>query len=325
MACARATKTPVSPSKMRILSTGSYVPPKIVTNEELELTVPTKAAWIHENLGIKERRVSDDEVYTSDLAAEAARRALESADIDPESLDLILLATATPDRKAPSTACLVKHKLGLESTFPALDIAAVCSGFLYGLSIASNLMKGGSYRRVLVIGADTFSKITNWNSRDCVFFGDGAGAAVVEACDDPEALFDSRLYSDTRETDNFTVYPSDRFFTMNGRAVYETGARVLPEAILALLEKNALRIEDVRWIIPHQPSHLLLRETAKRLNFPFERVRRNMDRYANTSAATIPLLFDEVRRSGDLERGDLVVFAAVGSGWAWGAAVYRWM
>jgi 3-oxoacyl-[acyl-carrier-protein] synthase-3 len=310
---------------MRILSTGSYAPPKIVTNEELECVVPTKAAWVHENLGIKERRVSEDAVYTSDLAAEAARRALESANIDPESLDLILLATATPDRKAPSTACLVKHKLGIKSTCPALDIAAVCSGFLYGLSIANDMIKGGNYRRVLVIGADTFSKITNWESRDCVFFGDGAGAAVIEACDDPDALFDSRLYSDTRETDNFTVYPNELFFTMNGRAVYETGARVLPEAILALLKKNTLRIEDVRWIIPHQPSHLLLKETAKRLNFPFERVRRNMDRYANTSSATIPLLFDEVHRSGDLARGDLVVFAAVGSGWAWGAAVYRWL
>jgi 3-oxoacyl-[acyl-carrier-protein] synthase-3 len=310
---------------MRIRSTGSYAPPKIVTNEELERTVATKAAWVHENLGIKERRVSEAAVYTSDLAAEAARRALESANIDPESLDLILLATATPDRKAPSTACLVKHKLGIKSTCPALDIAAVCSGFLYGLSIANDMIKGGSYRRALVIGADTFSKITNWESRDCVFFGDGAGAVVIEACDDPDALFDSRLYSDTRETDNFTVYPNELFFTMNGRAVYETGVRVLPEAILALLEKNALRIEDVRWIIPHQPSHLLLKETAKRLGFPFERVRRNMDRYANTSSATIPLLFDEVHRSGDLERGDLVVFAAVGSGWAWGAAVYRWM
>jgi 3-oxoacyl-[acyl-carrier-protein] synthase-3 len=287
--------------------------------------VATKAAWVHENLGIKERRVSEAAVYTSDLAAEAARRALESANIDPESLDLILLATATPDRKAPSTACLVKHKLGIKNTCPALDIAAVCSGFLYGLSIANDMIKGGSYRRALVIGADTFSKITNWESRDCVFFGDGAGAAVIETCDDPDALFDSRLYSDTRETDNFTVYPNEPFFTMNGRAVYETGVRVLPEAILALLEKNALRIEDVRWIIPHQPSYLLLKETAKKLNFPFERVRRNMDRYANTSSATIPLLFDEVHRSGDLERGDLVVFAAVGSGWAWGAAVYRWM
>ncbi len=310
---------------MRIRSTGSYAPPKIVTNEELERTVATKAAWVHENLGIKERRVSEAAVYTSDLAAEAARRALESANIDPESLDLILLATATPDRKAPSTACLVKHKLGIKSTCPALDIAAVCSGFLYGLSIANDMIKGGSYRRALVIGADTFSKITNWESRDCVFFGDGAGAVVIEACDDPDALFDSRLYSDTRETDNFTVYPNEPFFAMNGRAVYETGVRVLPEAILALLEKNALRIEDVRWIIPHQPSHLLLKETAKRLGFPFERVRRNMDRYANTSSATIPLLFDEVHRSGDLERGDLVVFAAVGSGWAWGAAVHRWM
>jgi len=310
---------------MRILSTGSYVPPRIVTNEDLERAVPTKAAWIQENLGIKERRVSDPDVYTSDLATEAARRALESANIDPESLDLIVLATATPDRKAPSTACLVKNKLGIESTCPALDIAAVCSGFLYGLSIASDMIQCGRYRRVLVIGADTFSKITNWESRDCVFFGDGAGAAVVEASDDPEALFDSCLYSDTRETDNFTVYPNESFFTMNGRAVYETGVRVLPEAITDLLEKNALCIEDVRWIIPHQPSHLLLKETAKRLGFPFERVRRNMDRYANTSSATIPLLFDEVHRSGDIERGDLVVFAAVGSGWAWGAAVYRWV
>jgi 3-oxoacyl-[acyl-carrier-protein] synthase-3 len=310
---------------MRILSTGSYAPPKIITNEDLERVVPTKAAWVHENLGIKERRVSEDAVYTSDLATVAARRALDSAGIDPESLDLILLATATPDRKAPSTACLVKHKLGIKNTCPALDIAAVCSGFIYGLSIASELIRGGSYQRVLVIGSDTFSKITNWESRDCVFFGDGAGAAVVEASDDPDALFDSRLYSDTQETDNFTVYPDDRFFTMNGRAVYETGTRVLPEAILALLDKNELCIDDVRWIIPHQPSHLLLKETARKLGFPFERVRRNMDRYANTSGATIPLLFDEVHRSGDLQRGDLVVFAAVGSGWAWGAAVYRWI
>lgn len=309
--------------RLRIVGTGSYTPERVVSNEELAQRVDTTAQWVEDNLGIKERRVATEDQFTSDLATEAARSAIASVGCGLDDIDAIILATATPDRRAPSTACLVKHKLGISNHCPALDINAVCSGFVYALSLASSWVQT-EYQRVLVIGADTFSKITDWTRRDCVFFGDGAGAAILERTDYQSAIFASNLYSNCIETDNFTVYPGDKHFTMNGKAVYETGSRVLPQAIKALLDENGFSIEDVACIIPHQPSVRLLKKTAEVLGIPFERIKTNMARYANTSSSTVPLLLDEVNKRGELKKDDLVVFAAVGSGWTWGAALYRW-
>ena len=311
-------------TSIRIAGTGSCTPQRIVSNAELVRTAGGSERWIEENLGIKERRVVAPGEYTSDLAAEAARQALAAAHIHPHEVDLVLVATATPDRASPSTACLVQHKLGMTHGCPAFDLSAVCSGFLYALSVGSQFIQSGIYRNVLVIGADTFSGITDWTRRDCVFFGDGAGAVVLQRTEGDDGFFCFELGADGRGQDHFTVFPGDAFFSMNGKAVYETATSVLPRAILNLLARHHLTVADIALLIPHQPSLRVLRRTAEVLGLPLDRVGMNMDRYANTAGATIPLLFDEIVRSGRLQPDDLLVFAAVGSGWTWGAALYRW-
>lgn len=325
--------------KVKIIGTGSYVPETAYTNKYLETRVETSDEWIFENLGIRERRIAAGDQCTSDLAAAAARRAVENAGIPMETIDLIIVCTATPDRLAPSTACIVQDKLEAYNAV-AFDIAAVCSGFMYGLSIGSQFIAAGVYDHVLVIGADTFSRITDWNRRDCVFFGDGAGAAVLTHTDGnhDEGFLAFRLYSDGRGKWNFTVpaggseMPASEhtiaeglhFFQMNGRAVYETGTKVLPYAILQVLEDTGLKVDDIDFLIPHQPSIAILKKTAEILGIPFAKVFTNMDRYANTSGGTIPILLDEVNRAGKLTKGKVIVFAAVGSGWTWGASIIKW-
>ena len=324
---------------VKIVGTGSYAPKQIITNQDLaDKFTSTTAEWIFDNLGIKERHIASANEFTSDLAFEAARKALENASLKPEQLDLIIVATATPDRLAPSTACIVQEKLGAKNA-AAFDINAVCSGFLYAFAIGSQFIAAGMYRNVMVIGADTFSKITNWEDRSCVFFGDGAGATILSNAGKDEGLISVDLYADGTGKFNFTVpaggseMPSTlntvneglHYFQMNGKAVYETATRVLPEAINNVLKRSNLNISDVDYLIPHQPSIRILKKTAEILGLPFEKVKTNMDRYANTSGGTIPILLDEVNRSGDLKRGDTIVLAAVGSGWTWGAAVLKWI
>ncbi len=312
-------------SKVKILGTGSYAPEHVLTNEELARRVNTTPEWIFDNLGIHERRIAAPDAWTSDLATSAAERAILSAGIDKNEIDLLIVATATPDRKAPSTACFVQKKLGITNHIPAFDISAVCSGFLYAMTIGSQFIESGMHKTVLVIGADTFSKITDWNRRDCVFFGDGAGAVILRRDDSGNAFFSSSLFADGSGHDSFTVYPSDPYFTMRGKDVYETGTIVLPQAIQSVLAVNQLSTTDITWIVPHQPSIRILKKTAEVLNIPFDRVLTNMDRYANTSGATIPILLDEMTRAKKFKKDDLLVFAAVGSGWTWGAALYRWL
>lgn len=322
---------------VRIIGTGSYTPDTIFTNKYLETTCKTTDKWVFDNLGIRERRVASSDQVTSDLAAQAALRAIANARLTPEDIDLIVVATATPDRLAPSTACIVQDKIGAYNAV-AFDLAAVCSGFLYSISTASQFIATGIYNNALVIGADTFSKITDWTKRDCVFFGDGAGAAVLTHADDGEGFLAFRLYSDGRGKWNFTIpgggseFPMShenvekgkRYFEMVGRAVYETAIRVLPMAIKQVLSDTGLSIDDVDYMIPHQPSIQILRETASIIGLPLEKLKTNMDKYANTSGGTIPILLDEVNRSGQLQRGNVVLFAAVGSGWTWGASIIKW-
>lgn len=323
--------------QVKIKGTGSYTPSKVYTNEYLETIVDTKSDWIFKNLGIKERRIADDNECTSDLATKAAERAIENAGLKPEDIDLIIVATATPDRLAPSTGAIVQDKLKAYNAV-AFDIAAVCSGFLYGMSVASQYIAAGVYDNVLVIGADTFSKIIDWKRRDCVFFGDGAGAAVFTHGSDDEGFLAFRLYTDGRGKFNFTIpaggseipaseetiKDGSHYFVMNGRAVYETGTEVLPIAINQVLGDTGLTIEDVSFMIPHQPSIRILEKTAELVGLPFEKVMTNMDKYANTSGGTIPILLDEVNRRGKLKAGDILLFAAVGSGWTYGAALLKW-
>jgi len=322
---------------VKIIGTGSYVPELIYTNEYLETIVPTNAKWIEDNLGIKERRIALPEQATSDLASEAGLKAIENAGLSPNDIELIIVATATPDRLAPSTAAIVQDKIKAYKAV-AFDLAAVCSGFLFSISAASQFIATGIYNNALVIGADTFSKITDWSRRNCVFFGDGAGAAVLTHTETDSGFLAFRLYTDGRGKWNFTIpgggseFPLSyenvdagyRYFQMNGKAVYETAITVLPKAINQVLKDTGLSISDIDYMIPHQPSIKILKDTAKIIGLPFEKVMTNMDRYANTSGGTIPILLDEVNRAGKLKSGTIVLFAAVGSGWTYGASIMKW-
>lgn len=323
--------------QVKILGTGSYVPEKVLTNKDIEKMVDTTDEWIYENLGIRERHVAGINECTSDLAAKAALRAIENAQLKPEDIDLIIVATATPDRLSPATACIVQDKIKAYNSV-AFDIAAVCSGFLFGMSVGSQFIASGVYDHVLVIGADTFSKITDWTRRDCVFFGDGSGAAVLTHANALEGFLAFRLYSDGRGKWNFTVpaggseYPASletvtnrmHYFQMNGKAVYETGTKVLPKAINQVLEDTGLTISDVDYLVPHQPSKSLLLKTAEIIGLPVEKLMTNMERYANTSGGTIPILLDELNRSNKIKPGNIILFAAVGSGWSYGASLLKW-
>lgn len=321
---------------VRISGTGSYVPETVYTNEYLETILPTNSQWIFDNVGIRERHIAAPEQATSDLAAIAGQRAIDDAGLKSTDIDLIIVATATPDRKAPSTAAFVQHKLKAYNA-AAFDLAAVCSGFLFGMSVATQYIASGVYNNILVIGADTFSKITDWTKRDAIFFGDGAGAAVVTAANDSEGFLAYRLYTDTREEMlGFTIPGGgsenplnkenldEQYFVMNGKMVFRSATKALPHAINQVLNDTGLTVNDIDLMIPHQPSIRILQKTAEIIGLPFEKVMTNMDKYANTSGGTIPILLDEVKKSGKLKKGDVVLFAAVGSGWTYGASIIKW-
>jgi 3-oxoacyl-[acyl-carrier-protein] synthase-3 len=307
-----------------IKSTGSYVPARILTNEEIIGDLPTSPEWVVETLGIRQRRVAGPEEYTSDLAAGAGLDAIAAAGLEPNEIDLIIVGTSTSDRKMPSVACMAQAKMGIRNGCPAFDVAAVCSGFLYGMTIAGQFIQNGVYDRVLVIGADTFSKVTDWNHRNCVFFGDGSGAVVLERTDRENGLFSSILFADGAGMDDFTIFRGDAYFTMNGKAVYEKATAALPECIQQILCVNRLKLEDVSMIIPHQASAHVLKRAAEILNIPYSRMQTNLELHANTAGGTIPLLLDQVNRRGLIHKTDLVLFAAIGAGWTWGATLYRW-
>ncbi|MCF8356950.1 MAG: ketoacyl-ACP synthase III [Melioribacteraceae bacterium] len=323
--------------KAKILGTGSYTPEKIYTNKYLETIIETNDQWIRDNLGIIERRIAGDNEATSDLASKAAIQAIADAGLEKDDIELIIVATATPDRLAPSTAAIVQDKIQAYNAV-AFDIAAVCSGFLFGMSVAAQFIASGVYNNVLLIGADTFSKIIDWSRRDAVFFGDGAGAAILSTGDINSSFLAFRLYTDGRGKWNYTVpaggseMPASEetvkkglhYFQMNGRAVYETATKVLPKAINQVLDDTGLSIDDIDYMIPHQPSIKILQDTAKIIGLPFSRVMTNMDKYANTSGGTIPILLDELNQANKLKKDDIILFAAVGSGWTYGASIIRW-
>jgi len=309
---------------VRIKSTGSYVPAKILSNEDVVGNLPTSPEWIEETLGIRQRCVAEPDEYTSDLDASAGLEAIAAAGLEPNEIDLIIVATSTPDRKAPSSACIAQVKMGIHNGCAAFDVAAVCSGFLYGVTIGGQFIQNGTYEHVLVIGADTFSKITDWNHRNCAFFGDGAGAVVLERKARANGLFSSILMAEGEGMNDFTVYPKDAYFTMNGKAVYEKATTILPECVRQILCINRLRLEDVSMIMPHQASARVLKRTAEVLNIPYSRMQTNLESCGNTAGASIPLLLDQVNRRGLIHEGNLLLFAAIGAGWTWGACLYRW-
>ena len=318
-----------------IKGTGSYAPKNLVKNDFFE-SVGSSDKWIYENLGIKERRISTGET-TSDLAYQAGLIAIQDAGLQVEDIDLIIIATATPDRLAPSCACFVQEKLKASNAV-AFDISAVCSGALFATATAVQYIKSGMYKNVLVIGADTFSTITDWNRRDAVFFGDGAGALVLSHTTQDKGFQDFILKTDGTGKEHFTIpaggsekptsidtlSSGEHYFKMNGSQVYKTAIDVVPKCIDEILSKNNCSIDQIKYLLPHQPSIRILQEVARRVGLPFEKVKTNMDRYANTSGGTIPIILDETLKENTFETGDLLLFAAVGAGWTWGTALYKW-
>jgi len=320
--------------KAYIKGTGSYVPPKIVKNHYFE-SVGSSDQWIFNTLGIKERRISEGET-TSDLASKAALEAIRNADLEVDAIDLIIVATATPDRPAPSCACFVQEKIKAVNAV-AFDISAVCSGALFATSIGVQFVETGMYNNVLVIGADTFSNIIDWKRRDAVFFGDGAGAILLSRTEEDKGFMKFILHTDGTGKEHFTVpaggselpashttvEEGQHYFQMNGKAVFNTATDVVPHNIHQLLKATNTNIKAIKYMIPHQPSIGILKEIARKIELPFEKVKINMDKYANTSGGTIPIVLDEVMRQEHFESGELLLFAAVGAGWTWGSALYK--
>jgi len=315
----------------RIAGVGAYLPEQIVTNEDLARRVDTSDAWIRERTGIAERRIAREDERTSDLAERAARSALEAAGRTSADIDLIVVATATPDLTFPATATIVQQKLGIERGF-AFDLNAVCSGFLYALTVADNHIARGQAERALVIGAETFSRILDWTDRStCVLFGDGAGAVVLEAADAGEGgLIATRLHADGRYRDLLYVDggPSATqtvgHLRMQGNAVFKHSIAKIADSMVEVCADAGVAIEEIDWFVPHQANERILQGVARRLGIPTEKVVSTVARHGNTSAASIPLAFDAAIADGRVQRGDLVLFEGFGGGFTWGAALLRY-
>ena len=317
----------------RITGTGSFLPPKRVTNDALAAQlavdgIETSDQWITERTGIRARHFAEPDVGSSDLAVAAARRALEAADVDAASIDLIIVATSTPDMVFPSTACLVQQKLGIAGC-AAFDVQAVCSGFVYALTVADSMIRTGAASKALVIGAEVFSRILDFKDRGtCVLFGDGAGAVVLEASKTPGILA-SELHADGRHVDILCVPGNvsggrilgDTLLKMDGPAVFKLAVGMLYDVAKSVLAKAGRDDADVDWLIPHQANIRILQSTAKRLKLPLEKLIITVDQHGNTSAASIPLALDESVRSGKIKAGDTVLLEGVGGGFTWGAVL----
>ncbi len=324
--------------KTRIIGTGSYLPKRIMTNRDIERQVDTTESWIMERTGIRERRIADEREATSDLAVHAARPALEMARIDANDLDLIIVATATPDMFFPSTACIVQDQLGARQA-AAFDLSAACSGFLFALSVADQYIRNGVYKNVLVIGSEVMSRIIDWTDRNtCVLFGDGAGAAVLQRTKGDHGILSTHLHSDGRLWNLIQVPgggsripPSPSmlaerkpFIKMKGNETFKVAVRTLEEAVHETLKTAHVQPSELSLLIPHQANIRIIMAVAQRLGLPMEKVILNVDRYGNTSAASIPIALDEAVRQGKVKAGDLLLFEAFGAGLTWASALVRW-
>jgi len=320
-------------SHSRIAGTGSYLPEKILTNKDLETMMDTDDAWIRERTGIKRRHIAADGETTSDLALAATSRALEMAELDADDIDLIVVGTATPDKVFPSTACIIQRRLGI-SGCAAFDVQAACSGFVYGLDVADRYIRTGAAKNALVIGAETLSRITNWEDRTtAVLFGDGAGAVILQATDEP-GIISTHIHADGKYEDLLEVpqgisngydalRAQEAYIQMNGNAVFRRAVATLDSIARETLEKNNVDKHDLDWFVPHQANLRIITAAAKKLDMPMERVIVTVDEHANTSAASIPLALDTAVRDGRIKRGDLLLFEAFGAGFTWGSALLR--
>jgi 3-oxoacyl-[acyl-carrier-protein] synthase III len=321
-----------------IIGTGSYVPEKILTNEDLSRMVDTSDEWITTRTGIKQRRIAAKDEHTSDMAAKAALKAIEQAKISPAEIDLILVATATPDMLFPATACFVQKKIGATNA-ACLDISAACAGFLFGVEIAQQFITSHTYDTVLVIGADKLTAITNWSDRNtCILFGDGAGAAILRHRGGSHGVISTHIGSDGQYTDILFMpgggsrCPITREnVDLNLQTIHMTGKEVYKHAVTAMLsaaqkalEQAGLRIEDIACVIPHQANMRIIEGIADRLGIPLEKFYVNLDRYGNTSAAAVAIALDEANRSGRIKPGDYVLMVVFGGGLTWAGTVIEW-
>jgi len=322
----------------RIAGTGSYAPPQVLTNIELERMVDTSDEWITTRTGIKERHLAAKGVASSDLAAEAARKAMAEAGVAPEEVELVMVATVTPDRMFPCTACTLQEKLGTTNA-AAMDLSAACSGFVYGLSVASGLIGIGAVDKILLVGVETLSKLVDWEDRNtCVLFGDAAGAAVIVPCEPGRGVLATSMGSDgslgnllelpaggsllpaTQETIDNRMH----FIKMKGNEVFKSAVRSMETVARDAMGKAGVTAEELTILIPHQANLRIIEATAKRLGVGMDRVFVNVHKYGNTSSASVPLALDEARKAGRVKDGDLVGLVAFGAGFTWGAAVLRW-
>ncbi|MCG6871095.1 MAG: ketoacyl-ACP synthase III [Gammaproteobacteria bacterium] len=319
----------------RVIGTGGYLPEKVLTNADLAKLIDTSDEWIVSMTGISQRHVAAENESTSMLAEQAARRAIESAGISVESIDLIIVATTTPDQVFPATACLLQDKLNLHNGCAAFDIQAVCTGFVYALGVADKFIRTGGATRALVIGAETFTRIIDWTDRrTCVLFGDGAGAMILEAADEP-GIISTHLHADGKyrellhvpagvSTAYDDVLNGEAYLEMQGSEVFKFAVNALGKTVDETLAANNMDQSEIDWLVPHQANIRIINALAKKLNMPRERVVITVNRHGNTSAASVPLAFDEAVRDGRIQRGQTVLLEAFGGGFTWGSALVKY-
>lgn len=324
--------------RAKIIATGSYVPERVLTNFDLEKMVDTSDEWIRDRSGIRERRIASEKEAASDLAYEAAKAALKKADIKAKDIELIIVATVTGDMPIPATACHLQHKLGIKKA-AAFDVNAACSGFLYGLSIVDSFIKSGAYKRILLVGTEVLSRFTDWEDRTtCVLFGDGAGAAILEATDEDRGIVSAHMRSDgalwelLHMPGGGSINPPSKeslkkkmhYLKMKGNETFKVAVRTLENLVARTLEENKLKPSQLSLLIPHQANLRIIQATAERLNIPMEKVFVNIDKYGNTSAASIPIALDEAVRQGRVRDGDYVILEAFGGGLTWASVLIKW-
>jgi 3-oxoacyl-[acyl-carrier-protein] synthase-3 len=315
----------------RIIGTGSYLPEKILTNRDLESMVDTSDEWIRTRTGISQRHIAREDQVASDLALYASRNAMQAAGVTSKDIDLIIVATTTPDMIFPSTACILQNKLGIENC-PAFDVQAVCSGFVYALATADMFVSSGKCRNALVVGTEIYSKIIDWSDRStCVLFGDGAGAVVLSQSDQP-GILSTHLHANGSHSDILSVSGSinggkiqgNPYINMEGNTVFKFAVKVLEEVVQEAISKNNLQTTDIDWLIPHQANIRIIQSTAKKLGIPMDKVVVAVDKHGNTSAASIPLALDIAVRDGRIHSDQLILLEGVGGGFTWGAVLLRW-
>jgi len=313
----------VKPIFSRIVATGGYLPERVLSNHELEQMVETSDAWIFARTGIRSRHIAAPDEKTVDMAAAAARQALADAGLRAEDLDLIIVATTTADQLFPSTACLLQARLGNHGA-PAFDIQAVCTGFIYALATADRFIRSGGARHALVVGVESMSRIVDWTDRGtCILFGDGAGAVILSASDEP-GIISTHIHADGAYADLLQVPGGETRMTMQGNAVFRMAVRTLGEIVQETLAANALTAEDIDWLVPHQANIRIIQATADKLGLPMERVVTTVEHHGNTSAASVPLALDDAARRRCFQPGQCLLLEAFGGGFTWGSALLRW-